>query len=182
MKDKRMSPITFAILAAACYGISTPISKLLLREIPATQMAALLYLGAGSSMTFVNLFGRKDSKEARITSKEYPYVTGMILLDIAAPILLMFGLNIATPANVSLLNNFEIVATSLIALLIFKEAVGKRMWIAICLITLSSTILSVEDSGSFSFSIGSLFVLGACLCWGFENNCTDRRASCRERV
>ena len=79
---------------------------------------------------------------------------------------------VTTSANASLLNNFEIVATSLIALLIFKGAIGKRMWIAISLITLSSLILSVEDLSSFSFSIGSIFVIIACLCWGSENNCT----------
>jgi drug/metabolite transporter (DMT)-like permease len=78
----------------------------------------------------------------------------------------------STASNASLLNNFEIVATSLIALLIFKEAIGKRLWIAIFFITVSSIILSVSDFSSFSFSIGSIFVLLACVCWGFENNCT----------
>ena len=63
-------------------------------------------------------------------------------------------------------------ATSLIALLIFKEGIGKSMWIAISLITFSSIILSVENLNSFSFSIGSIFVILACLLWGFENNCT----------
>ena len=49
------------------------------------------------------------------------------------------------PANTSLLNNFEIVATSLIALVFFKEAIGKRLGIAIMLITFSSLILPVEN-------------------------------------
>lgn len=126
-------------------------------------------------MTVVNLFKKKkgiEQKEARITKREFPYVVGMIVLDIAAPIALMFGLSMTTPANASLLNNFEIVATSIIALFIFKEAIGKRMWTAIVLITLSSAILSFEDISSFSFSFGSLLVLVACICWGFENNCT----------
>ena len=39
-------------------------------------------------------------------------------------------------------------------------------------ITLSSILLSIEDASSFQFSIGSLFVLLACVCWGLENNCT----------
>ena len=43
---------------------------------------------------------------------------------------------------------------------------------AIGLITLSSILLSVEDESSFQFSVGSLFVLAACVCWGMENNCT----------
>ena len=100
------------------------------------------------------------------------HTLGMVVLDIAAPIFLMIGLKRTTAANASLLNNFEIVATSLIALFIFKEKIGKRLWIAIGLITLSSILLSVEDASSFQFSFGSLFVLAACVCWGLENNCT----------
>jgi drug/metabolite transporter (DMT)-like permease len=96
----------------------------------------------------------------------------MVVLDIAAPLFLMIGLTRTTAANASLLNNFEIVSTSVIAMLIFKERIGRRLWIAIGLITLSSILLSVEDAGSFQFSFGSLFVLAACVCWGLENNCT----------
>ena len=101
-----------------------------------------------------------------------PYTVGMVLLDILAPILLMIGVKLATAANASLLGNFEIVATTVIALLIFKEKVSKKLWAAIGLITLSSIILSFGGEGSFSFSVGSLFVLGATACWGLENNCT----------
>jgi drug/metabolite transporter (DMT)-like permease len=49
--------------------------------------------------------------------------------------------------------------------------------LAIFLVTISSIILGFEGSGSFSFNIGSLFVLGACICWGFENNCTKMISS-----
>lgn len=96
----------------------------------------------------------------------------MIILDIAAPIFLMIGISKTTSANATLLNNFEIVATSIIALVIFKEIISKKLCFAICLVTLSSIILSFEGNGTFSFNTGSLFVLGACICWGFENNCT----------
>ena len=174
-RDIRLQSILMAILAAVLYGISSPLSKLLLAEIPPTLMAALLYLGAGFGMLIINLIKlarKKERIEARITKNELPYILAMIILDIGAPILLMLGLSTTTSANVSLLNNFEIVATSLIALIIFKEAVGKRMWIAIALITFSSIVLSMKDSSSFSFSLGSIFILLACVCWGFENNCT----------
>lgn len=96
----------------------------------------------------------------------------MVLLDIIAPILLMLGVNLGTSANASLLGNFEIVATTIIALLIFKEKVSQKLWAAIGLITLSSIILSFGGEGSFNFSLGSLLVLGATACWGLENNCT----------
>ncbi len=168
------SAVAMALLAAVLYGLSSPFSKLLLVEIPPLYMAALLYLGAGLGMSLLELLlkGKGKSKEASVTKKELPFVLGMLLLDIGAPIFLMFGLQYSSPASVSLLNNFEIVVTSLIALMIFKEAVGKRMWAAIALITFASMLLSVENFRNLSFSLGSVFVLLACICWGFENNCT----------
>lgn len=173
--DNKYKSVGMAILAALLYGISSPISKLLLTKIPPTLMAALLYLGAGIGMACVNTYNiamKKERLEAKMTMKEMPYIVGMILLDIVAPIFLMLGLTMTASSNASLLNNFEIVATSLIALFIFKETIGKRMWIAVSLITLSSIILSVNDYSSFSFSIGSIFVILACVSWGLENNCT----------
>lgn len=177
MKIKEYKAISFAILAAALYAISSPVSKLLLKEIPATLMASFLYLGAGLGMSIVGFIKHKKYKEkteARLTKQELPFTIGMVVLDIAAPIFLMIGLTMTTSANASLLNNFEIVSTSLIALLVFKESISKRLWGAIFLITLSSIILSVEDISSFSFSFGSIFVLLACICWGLENNCTRK--------
>ena len=163
-----------AILAAVCYGVSTPVSKVLLSEIPPAMMASLLYLGAALGMGILTLLGRKKSivqTEAKLNKSDLKYVIGMILLDIAAPILLMIGISSSAPANASLLNNFEIVATTLIACLVFKETIGSRMMWALALIIVSSMILSLE-SDSFTFSTGSLIVLLASTCWGLENNCT----------
>lgn len=177
MGIKHYKAIFFAVLAATLYAISSPVSKLLLKEIPPIQMASLLYFGAGLGMSIIGFIKHKKYKEkteARLTKQELPFAISMVVLDIAAPILLMIGLTMTTPANVSLLNNFEIVATSLIALFLFKEPISKKLWCAIFLITLSTIILSVEDMSSFSFSFGSIFVLLACICWGLENNCTRK--------
>ena len=168
--------IIYALLAAAFYALNVPFSKLLLRHIGPTFMAALLYLGAGIGMAAVSM-AEKDRKTAALDKKDLPFVIGMIVLDIAAPIFLMLGINHSAAANVSLLGNFEIVATTVIALFIFKENVSKRLWLAIGLITVSSILLSFEGEGSFTFSYGSLFVILATLCWGFENNCTRNISS-----
>ena len=80
-------------------------------------------------------------------------------------------------ANASLLNNFEIVATSLIAFFVFKEALSKRLTIAIVLVTIARITLSFEGEGSFQFNAGSLLVLCAACCWGLENNCTRMLSS-----
>lgn len=175
LKSKHSIAILWAILAAALYAISSPVSKILLNKVTPTMMAGLLYLGAGIGMSVIALFRYKTGtlkKEMRLTKKELPFTVGMVVLDILAPIFLMIGLTKTTPENVSLLNNFEIVATSLIALFIFKETISKRLWLAIGLITISSAILSFENINSLSFSFGSIFVLLASICWGLENNCT----------
>lgn len=167
--------VLLAILAASLYAISAPVSKLLLENVPPTMMAALLYLGAGIGLLMVGILGKltgRAKKELPLTRKELPFVIAMVALDIAAPIFLMVGLQMTTAANASLLNNFEIVATSLIALFIFRETISRRLWGAIILMTLASMILSIEDLSSLSFSFGSLFVILACISWGFENNCT----------
>ena len=95
IESQTYKSIGFAILAALLYGVSAPISKQLLVELSPTLMAALLYLGAGIGMLIVQVVKfifKHEGLEARITRREMPYVIGMILLDIAAPILLMLGL------------------------------------------------------------------------------------------
>ena len=180
MTSKQKKATFFAFLAAVLYAINSPFSKLLLNEVSETMMAAFLYLGAGAGLFIIGLINKisgKKEKEKSLTKKELPYTIAMVVLDIAAPIFLMLGLNMTAAANASLLNNFEIVATSLIALFVFKEAITKKLWLAILLVTLSSIILSVEDISSFTFSWGSVFVLLASVCWGFENNCTRMLSS-----
>ena len=175
---KKGTAIIYAILAAAFYAVSIPTSKLLLNRVGPMTMAALLYLGAGIGIGILSLFLKQDRKAPeRLSKTDLPFVIGMILLDVAAPILLMLGITYGTSANASLLSNFEIVGTSIIALLVFREAVSKRLWLAIALITLSSILLSFEGTESLRFSSGSLFVLAATVCWGFENNCTRKISS-----
>lgn len=172
---KKHFPIFCAFLAAVLYALNAPVSKLLLKSVPPTMMAAFLYLGAGAGMFILGMVTKGSighKKEARLTKKDLPYTIAMIVLDILAPIFLMLGLERTTAENASLINNFEIVATSLVALVLFREKIKRRLWLAIGLITLSSVLLSIEDASSFQFSEGSVYVLAACVCWGFENNMT----------
>lgn len=174
-KNNKITAIICAILAAVFYALNTPFSKVLLKNISPTFMAAFLYLGAGIGVGFMYLFQyKKEDSSMRLSRKDLPYTILMVVLDVIAPILLMIGISIGSSANASLLGNFEIVATSIIALVIFKEDVSKNLWIAIVFITLSSIILSFEGQESFRFSYGSLFVILATMSWGLENNCTRK--------
>lgn len=166
--------VLYAVLAALLFGLNAPFSKLLVNEMSPLYLAAFLYLGAGVGMLALTQLNRKKQaqKEAPLSKKELPSVVLMILLDIAAPIFLMIGISRTNSATAALLGNFEIVATAMIAMIFFKEAIGKRLAIAIVLITVSSIILTLGDGGQMQVSSGAVFVLLACVCWGFENNCT----------
>ncbi len=180
MKHNITKGIAFAILAASLYALNAPFSKILLNSMPPVLMAGFLYAGAGIGMlllAFLRSLKKKETKELKLTRAELPYTIAMIVLDIAAPICLMFGLNATTAANASLLNNFEIAATAIIAFIVFKEKISARLWAGILFVTLSCCILSFEDISSLRFSYGSLFVLLAAVCWGFENNCTRKMSS-----
>ena len=172
--SRNVTAILYAVAAAMFYALNVPLSKLLLARVSPVSMAAYLYLGAGIGVGIMYLFHRKkETENDRLTRKDLPYTLGMILLDIAAPILLMLGVKNMAAAGASLLGNFEIVATALIALVFFGERVSGLLWAAIALITFSGCILSFEG-GDAKLSVGAVFVLLATVCWGLENNCTRK--------
>ena len=161
MQYKKTTAILLAVLAAAFYAVNVPVSKLLLKEISYISGITAVFRCRHRHRTAVLHQPKKPPRREKTDTQRPAYTLGMILLDFAAPILLMLGLKSASSANASLLGNFEIVATTLIALLLFREKVSKRLWAAILLITLSSGILSFEDMSSLHFSRGSLLVLTA---------------------
>jgi drug/metabolite transporter (DMT)-like permease len=108
-----------------------------------------------------------------LQKSDLPWLAGASLAGgVIAPILLLFGLRAAPAASASLLLNFEGVATTLIAAAIFGEAVGRRAWLAILLMTAASILLSFDPHGGWGMTLGSLGVLGACVFWGLDNNFT----------
>lgn len=173
-----MKAIAYALLAAILYAVNVPVSKILLKDIGPATMAALLYLGAGIGIALLSLFNVESKKVSKpISRKDMPFVVGMIVLDIAAPVFLMLGISDGSAASASLLGNFEIVATTIISLVFFKAVVSRRLWIAIVLITFASIILTFQGADVLSFSVSSFWVILATICWGIENNCTERISS-----
>lgn len=173
----RIPSVIQAILAAVLFGASTPVAKLLLGKIEPILLASFLYVGSGLSlMLFKGLrrvIGQSASIEAQVSKSDVPWLIGAIFAGgVAAPILLMFGLRDTPAATTSLLLNFEGMATALIAAFVFKEALGRRIWLAIACITTASVLLSWDTGGEWGFSVGAVGVLGACVLWGMDNNFT----------
>lgn len=177
MQREMKGGIFCAVLAAVLYAVNAPFSKQLLHSLPPTLTAGFLYLGAGAGMALIAVIRRirkTAGLESKLTRAELPYTVAMIVLDIAAPVCLMFGLRSTPAASAALLNNFEIVATALIAWVVFRERIRVRLWLGILCVTAACALLSLENLQGMHFSKGSLLVLLAAVCWGLENNCTRK--------
>ena len=181
MQRADVYPMVMAMFGAVLFGASAPVSKMFLGVIDPVLMAALLYLGSGIGLLIFMLarpfLGMKPGE--KLVKADIPWLAGAVLAGgVAAPIVLMFGLQ-ATPASTaSLLLNFECVATTVLAVFLFREHVGKRTWLAVGCITLSSMILSFQG-GSLGLSAGALGIISACILWGLDNNFT-RNISTRD--
>ena len=129
--SKNKTATVFAISAAALYAINVPLSKLLLINVSPRMLAGFLYLGAGVGIGVLLGIRKTQNRladEQWLDKKDLAYTIAMIGLDIAAPIFLMLGIANTNSANVSLINNFEIVATSVIALAtVYKGNIIKNL-------------------------------------------------------
>lgn len=178
---KRIIPILQALAAAVLFGLSAPFSKLLLKDVTPVIMAGLLYLGSGMGAAAVYLLRslvmkasrQSGDQEARLQRKDLPWLAGSVLAGgVIGPVLLLIGLQKTAASSASLLLNFETVATTLIAVIVFREAVDRRMWWSMALIVSAGLLLSVDMNGQWGLSLGALLVAAACLMWGIDNNLT----------
>ncbi len=168
-----------ALLAAALFGASTPIAKSLLAENSPQLLAGLLYLGSGIGLGVIALLRRLAGAHPRETSRsdlrggEWGWLAGAILTGgILGPLLLMWGLQTTAGGSAALLLNAEGVLTTVVAGVLFRESIERRIWLAALVMLAASLLLSYDPHARFSFSIGSLAIIGACLMWAFDNNLT----------
>jgi len=176
-----MSGPSLALLAAALFGASTPLAKLLLGAgIAPVLLAGLLYLGSGVGLALFQLARRAVAGGAgegsRLPLAEWLWLAGAILAGgVVGPLLLMVGLSTTTGASASLLLNLEGVFTTLIAWFVFKENFDRRILLGVACITAGALLLSAGGSigGSLGHSLlGPLAIAGACLAWAVDNNLT----------
>jgi drug/metabolite transporter (DMT)-like permease len=166
---KRFAIIT-GILSGFLFGIATPFSKLLLGGLNSFQLAGLLYLGAALAM-FPYIF-RKNSKIKLLFQRDnWVKTSGIIFFGgFAGPLLLLAGLKMANASSVSIWLNMELVATAILGVLIFKDALDKYAWIGIVLTILAGIITSFGEGPSGLTS--GLLIIAACLSWGLDNHLT----------
>lgn len=169
--------VGMALLAAALFGISAPLAKLLLGQTTPQLLAGLLYLGSGVGLLAVWLIrrARPAAREAPLTLRDAPWIAGAIAAGgVAGPLLLMVGLTRTPAAAASLLLNIEGVLTALLAWFVFRENFDRRIALGMVAIVIGGVVLSWEGRLAWGGLAGPLAIAGACLCWAVDNNLTQK--------
>jgi drug/metabolite transporter (DMT)-like permease len=164
----------FGLAAAALFGISTPLAKVLLGSTAPQLLAGLLYLGAGAAISLYRLF-RTRSSEARLRAEDVPLLLLVALFGgVFAPVLMLLGLARLSAVAGSLLLNLEAPFTMLLAVVFFKEHLGRRALLAALLIVAGAVLLRVDAGALEGQALGMALVAAACACWALDNNLTQR--------
>lgn len=174
--------IVSALGAAALFGASTPLAKLLVGAVPPVLLAGLLYLGSGVGLLAWFLLRRlltgQNAREAALTRRDVPWLAGAILSGgVLGPVLLMWGLVQVPAAHASLLLNLEGVFTALLAWFVFRENFDRRIALGMVFIVAGGMLLSWPREGGGSTSLWTLAIAGACLAWAIDNNLTRKIAA-----
>ena len=168
--------VGLALAAAVLFGASAPLAKLLLAGTSPQLLAGLLYLGSGTGLLVVWLRGRRSTaRETAMARRDVPWLVGAIAFGgVLGPLLLMVGLTRAPASGASLLLNLEGVFTALIAWFVFRENFDRRIALGMLAIIAGGIVLSWEGRLSWGGLAGPLAVSAACLCWGIDNNLTQK--------
>jgi len=173
--------IVSALGAAALFGASTPLAKLLVGAAPPVLLAGLLYLGSGVGLLGWWLWrrrGGRETREAALTRRDVPWLAGAILSGgVTGPVLLMLGLTHVAATSASLLLNLEGVFTALLAWFVFRENFDRRIAFGMAAIVAGGVLLSWPEEGGGSTSLWALAIAGACLAWAIDNNLTRKIAA-----
>lgn len=160
-----------ALTAAALFGAGTPAAKLLLDSTNPWLLAGLLYLGSGIGLALVRSV-RRPPRVRLAPADRWPLAGAVLAGGVLGPLLLMVGLTHLPATGASLLLNAEGVATAVLAWTVFGENVDRRVLAGLLAIVAGAVLLTTADGVGGGALWPSMAVLGACLCWGLDNNLT----------
>jgi len=178
--EKKSKGPALALLAAALFGLSTPLAKLLLDHLEPILLAALLYLGSGVGLTAWLIIRRSlhGPQEADLRRSDFWWLGCAILSGgVIGPILLLIGLRVTPASSASLLLNLEGVFTAGLAWFTFKENLDRRIALGMAAIVVGGVLLSWSGKPQVGIPWGPILVGGACLAWGIDNNLTRKVSS-----
>lgn len=162
------------LAAAALFGLSAPLAKVLLGQVTPLLLAGLLYLGAAIGLWLHKAIFRQ-TQEAVLSASDAPTLGAVVFLGgMLAPVAMLVGLDRVTALAGSLLLNLEAPLTVLVAVVLFREHLGRYAAMAIGLIAIGAALLKAQAGPFGADTWGVVLIATACACWAFDNNLTQR--------
>ncbi len=171
MNGLRNPGVRAALASALLFGAGTPLAKLLLAGASPWLLAGLLYLGSGLGLSAYRLL-RGTPRVRLAASGRLPLAGAVLFGGVFGPVLLMVALVRLPASGASLLLNAEGLFTALIAWVVFRENVDRRVALGMLAIVAGTVVLSVPSGVELGSPWPSLAALGACACWAIDNNLT----------
>jgi drug/metabolite transporter (DMT)-like permease len=157
-----------ALLAAALFGLSTPLVQRFGQGLGPFSTAALLYAGAA----LVALFQRRGAgDEAPLRRSDAPRLLAMVAAGaVIGPVALAWGLQRTSGASASLLLTLEAVFTAVLAWRWYGEVLDGRVKTAVALLLAGGALLVIDQGLSGQVQLlGLLAVAVATVAWGVDN-------------
>jgi drug/metabolite transporter (DMT)-like permease len=178
------SGAAMALVSALLFGIATPLAKTFLADSDPLLIAGLLYLGSGLGLSLLRIVQDGSWRPTGLRGSDWSWLAAATLAGgVAAPALLMLGLSRTDAATSSLFLNLEVVFSAVLAWVVFREATARRMVLGFIAILAGSVLLAWPAHGvTPGRSVGLLYIAGACLFWGIDNNVTRRISAGDARV
>jgi drug/metabolite transporter (DMT)-like permease len=170
-----------ALLAAALFGVSTPLAKLLLRNVDPWMLAGVLYLGSGLGLAALRIVEASTGLglgRPRARGPEWLWLGPAIVSGgIVAPVLLMTGLASTSASTAALLLNLEAVFTALLAWFAFREHFDRRIAGGMATIVAGGVVLAAGGDQMARGWSGPASIAAACLAWALDTNLTRKVAA-----
>jgi drug/metabolite transporter (DMT)-like permease len=160
----------FAVLAAVMFGSVSTVAKPLVSTVNPLLLSSVIYLVAAATLTPL---AHKQSFPAG--KKNYLLILAISVCGaIIAPSLFFVGLTHASASDAALIANGEVFFSVLLAIVFFKERLGKTGYIAASLI-LAGMIIVTTDLNFSDFTLQQLhyqdmLLVLSMLFWGIDNN------------
>jgi drug/metabolite transporter (DMT)-like permease len=157
-----------ALLAAALFGLSTPLVQHFGQGLGAFTTAALLYAGAAGVAL---LMRHPPEREAALLRSDFPRIAAMAGFGaVIGPVALAWGLQRTSGSSASLMLTLEALFTAVLAWRLYGETMDKRVGAAMLFLLAGGMALVLEQGLAGGTQLaGLLAVLIATVAWGVDN-------------
>lgn len=157
-----------ALLAAALFGVSTPLVQQLGAGLGPFTTAALLYAGAAAVGA---LLRQRVEQEARVLRSDLRRLLAVAIFGaVIGPVAMAWGLQRTSGTGASLMLTLEALFTAVLAWRLYGETMDRRVWAAMLMLTIGGVLLVVDQGLSGGGQLlGLLAVLVATAAWGLDN-------------